>query len=391
MDGGARGNPGPAAAAAVVSTPDGEVLDEAAARSARATNNVAEYRGLLLGLERARALGATEVEVVNDSELVAKQVNGEYKVKQPGHEAAARRGAGGAGAGSSAGRSARSRARRTRTPTRSSTRRSTPTAHAGRPAGTDYATYLLIDDLLRLQRPLTPDAHDELLFIIVHQSYELWFKLILHELARARDELLAGRAAGGDPRAAAHGRRSSGCCSTTSTCWRRWARRASSSSATRSRRRPASSRAVPPDRVDLGLATRGPSSRRGPLYEAFVAAAGLPEDREARLEALADLYRDHDDDPRARLLLPRRRAAGRPRRGRSRCWRHHHVLMAAREIGTPPRDRRLAGRAVPRGTLGDRFFPELWDVRVERSEPYVTAAALRIARTISSSDAPLTT
>ena len=48
-----------------------------------ATNNVAEYRGLLLGLDRARALGATEVEVVNDSELVAKQVNGVYKVKHP--------------------------------------------------------------------------------------------------------------------------------------------------------------------------------------------------------------------------------------------------------------------------------------------------------------------
>jgi len=83
VDGGARGNPGPAAAAAVVSTPDGDVLDEAAAVLGRATNNVAEYRGLLLGLERARALGATEVEVVNDSELVAKQVNGTYKVKHP--------------------------------------------------------------------------------------------------------------------------------------------------------------------------------------------------------------------------------------------------------------------------------------------------------------------
>ena len=81
MDGGARGNPGPAAAAAVVSTPDGDVLDEAAEFLGRATNNVAEYCGLLLGLERAQALGATEVEVVNDSELVAKQVNGEYKVK----------------------------------------------------------------------------------------------------------------------------------------------------------------------------------------------------------------------------------------------------------------------------------------------------------------------
>ena len=81
VDGGARGNPGPAAAGAVVSTPEGEVLDEAGELLGVATNNVAEYRGLLLGLRRARALGATEVEVVNDSELVAKQVNGVYKVK----------------------------------------------------------------------------------------------------------------------------------------------------------------------------------------------------------------------------------------------------------------------------------------------------------------------
>jgi ribonuclease HI len=84
VDGGARGNPGPAAVGAVVSTADGEVLDEASARIGEATNNVAEYRGLLLGLERARALGATEVEVVNDSQLVARQVDGAYKVKHAG-------------------------------------------------------------------------------------------------------------------------------------------------------------------------------------------------------------------------------------------------------------------------------------------------------------------
>jgi ribonuclease HI len=81
VDGGSRGNPGPAAAAAVVSSPEGEVLDEAAVTLGRATNNVAEYRGLLLGLERARALGASEVDVVNDSELIAHQVTGRYKVK----------------------------------------------------------------------------------------------------------------------------------------------------------------------------------------------------------------------------------------------------------------------------------------------------------------------
>jgi ribonuclease HI len=83
VDGGARGNPGPAAAAAVLSTPGGEVLDEAHELLGVASNNVAEYRGLLLGLARAQALGADEVEVVNDSELVAKQVNGQYKVKHP--------------------------------------------------------------------------------------------------------------------------------------------------------------------------------------------------------------------------------------------------------------------------------------------------------------------
>ena len=81
VDGGARGNPGPAAAAAVLATPDGAVVDEATEILGEATNNVAEYRALLLGLRRARELGATEVEFVNDSELVAKQLTGVYKVK----------------------------------------------------------------------------------------------------------------------------------------------------------------------------------------------------------------------------------------------------------------------------------------------------------------------
>ena len=83
VDGGSRGNPGPAAGAAVIATPDGEVLEEATTLLGVVTNNVAEYRGLLLGLERAHELGASEVEVVNDSELVAKQLNGLYKVKHP--------------------------------------------------------------------------------------------------------------------------------------------------------------------------------------------------------------------------------------------------------------------------------------------------------------------
>ncbi len=81
VDGGARGNPGPAAIAAVVQDEEGGVLEERGERIGRATNNVAEYRALLLGIERAAALGASDVELVGDSELVVRQVKGEYKVK----------------------------------------------------------------------------------------------------------------------------------------------------------------------------------------------------------------------------------------------------------------------------------------------------------------------
>jgi ribonuclease HI len=83
VDGGARGNPGPAAIGVVISEPGGETLDEVAERIGVATNNVAEYRALLRGLERAAELGAREVELINDSELVAKQLTGAYKVKHP--------------------------------------------------------------------------------------------------------------------------------------------------------------------------------------------------------------------------------------------------------------------------------------------------------------------
>jgi len=83
VDGGARGNPGPAAIAAVLSDPDGGVVEERAETIGVATNNVAEYRALLLGIEHARALGANELDIVGDSELIARQVRGEYRVKDP--------------------------------------------------------------------------------------------------------------------------------------------------------------------------------------------------------------------------------------------------------------------------------------------------------------------
>jgi ribonuclease HI len=83
VDGGARGNPGRAAIGVVISDAEGNVIDELAEPIGHATNNVAEYRALLRGVEWARALGADELEIVGDSELVARQVSGDYKVKHP--------------------------------------------------------------------------------------------------------------------------------------------------------------------------------------------------------------------------------------------------------------------------------------------------------------------
>jgi tryptophan 2,3-dioxygenase len=221
--------------------------------------------------------------------------------------------------------------------------------------GTEYAAYLLIDDLLRLQRPITPEAHDELLFIVVHQAYELWFKLILHELGRVERELAADR-----PQAALTSLK----------------------------------RIVAIDRLLLGhldvLETMGPEGflefrdplapasgfqsrqfraieRASPrLYEAFCAGAGLPAGegaREARIAALADLYRDHAEDAlRAvrhevcELLVDHDETVQR--------WRFHHTLMAAREIGSREGTGGSRGVEYLRGTVDRRFYDELWEVRV---------------------------
>jgi len=221
--------------------------------------------------------------------------------------------------------------------------------------GTEYAAYLLIDDLLRLQRPITPEAHDELLFIIVHQAYELWFKLMLHELGKVERELRADR-----PQAAITGLK----------------------------------RIVAIDRLLLGhldvLETMGPEgflefrdplapasgfqsrqfraieSASPGLYDAFCAGAGLPageQERGRRVALLADLYRDHVDDPRravrhevCELLVDHDETIQR--------WRFHHTLMAAREIGSRPGTGGSPGVEYLRGTVDRRFYEELWEVRV---------------------------
>lgn len=83
VDGGARGNPGPAAIGAVIRSGE-EVVAEVSERIGEATNNVAEYRALIAGIARASELGGTELELIGDSELVVRQVRGEYKVKNAG-------------------------------------------------------------------------------------------------------------------------------------------------------------------------------------------------------------------------------------------------------------------------------------------------------------------
>ena len=219
--------------------------------------------------------------------------------------------------------------------------------------GTDYATYLLIDDLLSLQRPLTPEAHDEVLFIVVHQSYELWFKLILHELESARAHLQGGRAHGAIPplqRIVATERLLLAHLDVLETMgpdgfleFRDPLAPASGFQSTQFRR----------------IESESPS-----LFEALCACAGLPEAREARLDALADLYRDHGGDAAraaqhavAELLVDHDEGIAR--------WRHHHVLMAAREIGTRPGTGGSPGVPYLETTLGKRFYPALWDVRVK--------------------------
>jgi tryptophan 2,3-dioxygenase len=217
--------------------------------------------------------------------------------------------------------------------------------------GTEYAAYLLIDDLLELQRPITEGAHDELLFIVVHQAYELWFKLMLHELARVDAELRAGRPGGALA---------------------------------------SLKRVVAIDRLLLSqldvLETMGPEgflefrdplapasgfqSRQfrdierasAALWEAFVAGADLPADRDERIDALAALYTDHAEPLRAlrhevcELLVDHDETVQR--------WRFHHTLMAAREIGSRPGTGGSRGVEYLRGTVDKRFYDELWEVRV---------------------------
>jgi tryptophan 2,3-dioxygenase len=252
---------------------------------------------------------------------------------------------------------------------------------------TDYVTYLRIDALLDLQQPLSDGAHDEMLFIVVHQVYELWFKLILHELDATAAALDEGR-----PHAAlAPMRRAVGVeelliqqlrvLETMSPDgfmrFRDPLAPASGFQSTQFREIEALSGAG--DARHLGDAGRSDQQRaqlsarleQRTLYDALGAAfraAGLDfpagddeHGRSGRLTALASLYRDHDDPVRTvlhqlcELFVDHDETIAR--------WRHHHALMAAREIGSRTGTGGSLGVAYLQTTLDRRFFTELWEVR----------------------------
>ena len=135
-DGGSRGNPGPAGYGTVVWSADhGAVLAESKQAIGRATNNVAEYRGLIAGLEEAAKLGATEVDVLMDSKLVVEQMSGRWKVKHPDLAVAASTGHGAVDALRPHHLRVDPAGRRTATPTGWPTRRWTPPPKSRLPQG----------------------------------------------------------------------------------------------------------------------------------------------------------------------------------------------------------------------------------------------------------------
>jgi tryptophan 2,3-dioxygenase len=240
----------------------------------------------------------------------------------------------------------------------------------------DYSHYLLIDDLLALQRPLTPDAHDELLFIVVHQVYELWFKVVLAELVVARDELANGRVqAAGKPlrRVVAVERLLVEQLRVLETMGPEDFITFRDPLAPASGFQSAQFRAI--ERLsggEPGGAGGGGGADPGgaTLWQAFCACArrcglGMPdedEQREERLGSLTELYRDHLGSAEraclhgvAELLCDHDEELA--------TWRHRHALMAAREIGNRPGTGGSLGVGYLQGTLGKRLYPDLWEVR----------------------------
>jgi tryptophan 2,3-dioxygenase len=247
--------------------------------------------------------------------------------------------------------------------------------------GTDYATYLLIDDLLRLQRPLTPEAHDELLFIVVHQAYELWFKQLLFELGAIRDAMERA-----DVERARH-----------------LLVRVHAVQRVMFEQIPVLETMAPRDFLEFrahlspasgfqSLQFREIEFLSGAKNEALLKHFGETDEEKARLRtrfeepSLWDAFRGlmetrglpmpaDDAAKRSRSLVEM--VGNRARHGDLYSlsealltydelfaeWRHRHLLMVERQIGSKTGTGGSTGAQYLRGTLDRRFFPELWEVR----------------------------
>jgi tryptophan 2,3-dioxygenase len=223
---------------------------------------------------------------------------------------------------------------------------------------TDYAGYLHIDRLLELQQPLTA-AHDEMLFIVVHQAYELWFRLIIWELEAARTSLDAGAAA---PALDALRRVRGVVDVLLSQLGVLETMTPAGFMEFRDPLAPASGFQSQQFR-DIARLLGDPPSGIWPAYLSCLAKNGHPVDTDAgrRLQQLAALHRAHPDAAGALLhalaesLLDIDEAFA--------VWRFRHALMAARLIGGRTGTGGSPGVAYLRSTLDTRHFPELWAMR----------------------------
>lgn len=245
--------------------------------------------------------------------------------------------------------------------------------------GTDYATYLRINDLLKLQIPLTEDAPDELLFIVVHQSYELWFKVIVDELRRAASALHENRPWAAVP----HLRRlvviedlllshlqildsmspegflqfrdpldpASG--------FQSFQFRAIEFLSGGGKKAMLTFEIFDDDqRAWLKEMSEVPSVWSG-FEHSLRQTMGAPQDD--LIDVVRSLYRSHGDAERSALHAVAELLMDHD--GRLAVWRHQHMLMAGRQIGRRPGTGGSEGMAYLDTTLGQRLYPVLWEVR----------------------------
>jgi tryptophan 2,3-dioxygenase len=245
--------------------------------------------------------------------------------------------------------------------------------------GTDYSTYLRINDLLKLQIPLTDDAPDELLFIVVHQSYELWFKVIVDELKRAASELHVNR----PWLAIAHLRRMVAIEDLLLTHLQLLDSMSPEGFLEfRDPLDPASGfqsfqfRAIEflsgggkkamlsfeifddEQRSWLKEMSEIPSVWSGFEHSLRVSAGAANDDM---LDLVRALYLSHDDASLSALHAVAELLMDHD--GRLAVWRHQHMLMAGRQIGRRPGTGGSEGMAYLDTTLAQRLYPVLWDVR----------------------------